>query len=240
MAPPSESAQIITLGDIDPDAPAKKVRRFQPLADYLAEQLREFGIREGRVVIACDIEEMTRLLLEGTVDIYFDSAFPTLAVQRESGSEVVLRRWKQGEPIYWSTYIASSGNGIFSVDDLVGKVIAFEEPHSTSGFVLPAGTLIERGFTLTEVGGYDSVVASDEIGYFFSLDEENTIEMVSRGLVASGAVSNQDYEELPEQVKERIVALDQTIAVPRQLVSVRRGLEPRIVDRGHGTAGRPR
>ena len=177
---------------------------------------------------------MTRLLRDGTVDIYFDSPFPTLAVQRASGSEVVLRRWKQGEPTYWSTYIASLDNGIVSVDDLVGKVVAFEEPHSTSGFVLPAGTLIERGFTLTEVGGYDSVVAPDEIGYFFSLDEENTIEMVARGLVVGGAVSNLDYEELPEEIKQQIVAFGETISVPRQLVSVREGLERRIVDRVTG------
>ena len=45
-APSLESSQIITLGDIDPDEPGKKIRRFQPLADHLAEQLREFDIRE--------------------------------------------------------------------------------------------------------------------------------------------------------------------------------------------------
>ena len=35
------SENILTVGDIDPDKPARKFARFQPLADYLAENLSE-------------------------------------------------------------------------------------------------------------------------------------------------------------------------------------------------------
>ena len=228
VAPPSPAAnsldQMITLGDIDSDEPAKKLKRFQPLADYLAEHLESFGIHGGRVVIDRNIEEMGRFLSDGTVDIYFDSPFPSLAVQEVSGSKIILRRWKQGQPEYWSTFIALRGNGISSVNDLVGRVIAFEEPHSTSGFVLPAGTLVERGYDITSIESADDYVAPGEIGYIFSWDEDNTIEFVLQGRVAAGGISNQDYSELPEQLKERIVAFDRTVSVPRQLVSVRPGL----------------
>ena len=154
VAPPS---QTITLGDIDSEEPVKKIKRFTPLAEYLAERLESFGITQGRVVIANDIEEMGRLLRDGTVDIFFDSPFPTLAVQDLSGSEIILRRWKGGIPTYWSTYVSLRGGGISGVEDFAGKVMAFEKPHSSSGFVLPAGTLIERGYTLVEVDGPDAV-----------------------------------------------------------------------------------
>ena len=104
VAPPSAVAisldQIITIGDIDPDDPAKKLKRFQPLADYLANHLESFGIHEGQVVIARNIEEMAQFVLDGTVDIYFDSSFPSLAVQDISGSKIILRRWKQDQPEY--------------------------------------------------------------------------------------------------------------------------------------------
>jgi len=220
--------QVITLGDVDPDEPTKKLERFQPLADYLAKHLKPFGIQEGRVLIARDIEEMARFLADGTVDVYFDSPFPSLAVQEISGSEIILRRWKGGDPEYWSTYIALRGSGIGDVEDFVGKVVAFEEPHSTSGFILPAGTLVDRGIALTEVGSVDATVASDEIGYFFSRDEENTVELVLQGRVAGGGLSNQDYDELPAELKDRIVAFDRTITVPRQLVSIWAGLEPAL------------
>ena len=43
--------------------------------------------------------------------------------------------------------------------------------------------------------------------------------------MAAGGISNQDYGELPEMIKERAVAFDRTPSVPRQLVSVRPGLD---------------
>jgi phosphonate transport system substrate-binding protein len=107
-------SQIITIGDIDSDEPAKKIKRFQPLADYLATHLAEFGIKEGRVVIAWDIPQMGIYLKQEKVDLYLDSSFPTLSVQKLSDSEVILRRWKQGEPTYWSVYIARRDSGITS------------------------------------------------------------------------------------------------------------------------------
>lgn len=229
--PPVERSQIIVLGDIDADEPTKKVRRFTPLADYLAKNLAEFGLREGKVRIARDIQEMGNFLKEGEVDVYFDSGFPTLAAKEISGSQVILRRWKQDSPEYWSTFIARRDSGIDGVEDFLGKVVAFEEPYSTSGFVLPAGTLIQRGFHLKRVSGAEQSVGPREIGYFFSMDEENTVELVLQGLVAGGGISNQDYQELPDELMDQLVVLDRTITVPRQLVSVRPGLDPALRQR---------
>lgn len=222
------SVQAITLGDIDAEAPAKKIQRFQPLADYLASNLEEYGIQEGRVIIAKDIEQMAQFLSAGTVDVYFDSPYPTLAVQEMARSRVILRRWKQGVPSYWSTYIALRDSGIASPEGLLGKVIAFEDPVSTSGFVLPAGTLVQQGFTLTQVDGPGEIIDPFKIGYFFSEHEDNTVELLLRGSVAGAGVSNQDYDKFSEELKERVVAFDRTVAVPRQLVSARRDLSPEL------------
>ena len=228
---PVDAGRTITLGDVDAVEPVKKIRRFQPLADFLSERLKDHGIERGEVVIARSIGEMGRFLEDGTVDVYFDSAFPALLAQDASGSQIILRRWKGGVAEYWSTYIALAGSGITSPEDFRGKIIAFEEPYSTSGFVLPAATLVKRGLDLTEVQGPGEQISTDEIGYFFSMDEENTIELLLRGEVAGGGISNEDYEELPADLKERIVAFGRTVSVPRQVVSVRPGLEPGLVAR---------
>lgn len=224
----ADRSQTIILGDVDPDEPAKKIKRFQPLVDYLAVHLNELGILAGKVVIARNIEEMGDWLKRSEVDIYFDSAFPALVTQEKSGSEFLLRRSKEGVSSYWSTYVALADSGIDSVEDFLGKIIAFEEPHSTSGFILPAGSLVQRGFTLQKMERPDSTVAPNEVGYFFSRDEENTIELVLRGRVAAGGISNQDYQELPPELMQRLVIFDQTVTVPRQIVSVRPGLEPAL------------
>ena len=139
---PVDRSQVIILGDVDPDEPIKKLKRFQPLADYLAKNLGEFGIVKGQVVVARNIEEMGRFLKDMEVDVYFDSAFPALAVQELSGSRFILRRSKEGVSTYWSTYVTLKNTDIGSAEDFLGKIIAFEEPRSTSGFVLPAGTLV--------------------------------------------------------------------------------------------------
>ena len=226
---PQNSGRAIILGDIEIDEPTKTIRRFQGLADYLATGLKDFGVTEGRVVAARDIEEMARFLKEGKVDLYFDSAFPSLAVQELADSELILRGWKQSDAEYWSTYIARRDNGIESVEDLVGGVVAFEDPFSTSGFILPAGTLVQREFNLREVNGPGALVANDEIAYFFSRDEENTVELVLSGRVSGGGISNQDYDALPTEFQQQLVELEQTITAPRQLVSVRPGLDPELV-----------
>ncbi len=225
------SDAVITIGDIDPDSPSKKIKRLLPLADYLADHLQDFGIKRGEVVIANDIEGMAKLIDQNRVDIYMDSPFPILQIRELLSTQIIARRWKDDAPQYWSTYVALKESGITNVKDFEGKVIAFEGRHSTSGFILPAGTLIQRGATLSEVDGPGLEIAFEEIGYYFSGDEENTFEALLQGKVAGGGVSNQDYEELPEELKQQIVAFDRTMAVPRQLVSVRPGLPPDMVSK---------
>ena len=84
---------VLTIGDVEPDRPAKKVKRFTPLADYLALQLEEFGIVRGQAVIAKDFGEMGRLTADGMIDVYFDSSLPALTVAVNVGSQIILRRW---------------------------------------------------------------------------------------------------------------------------------------------------
>ena len=230
-SPSVTRAQTIVIGDVDPDEPSKKIARFQPLANYLSQNLEEFGIQIGKVIIAQNIDQMGQFLKEGDVDIYFDSPFPALVVQDIAESKFLLRRTKEGVSAYWSTYVSLGSKGFKEPKDFLGKIIAFEEPRSTSGFILPAGNLIAQGFKLKEVDGPTVQVSSDEIGYFFSSDEENTIELVLQGLVAGGGISNQDYDELPQELMEKLTSFGQTITVPRQIVSVRPALDPGLQNR---------
>jgi len=227
----TNEAGVLHLGDIDADEPTKKIKRLTPVAGYLADHLADLGVREVRVTIAHDIEEMAKFMREGQVDIYFDSPFPTLAVQEKADSQVILRRWKKGQAEYWSVYLAHRESGITKVEDLVGKMVAVEEPHSTSGFVLPIGTLVEQGFVAREAAGPTAMVAPNEVGYFFARDEQNMIELLLQRRVAGAGFSNQDYDKLPPEIKQELTMFGSTIVVPRQLVSVRAQLDPAIVTR---------
>jgi phosphonate transport system substrate-binding protein len=222
---------VLTVGDIDPDTPTRRIRLLQPLADHVAHRLASRGVVAGRVRIATDIEEMATLLRNGAVDYYVDSAFPSLRVRQLAGSRILLRRWVLGEPEYRSAIVARADAAVGSIPDLEGGIIAMQERYSTSGFLLPALELIDHGFELREVETPAAAVAPGEVGYLFSRDEENTVEMVLRGAVAAGVLSSQILDkELPEELRESLRVVHWTPWTSRALVSVRSDLDPALVE----------
>lgn len=219
-----EASGTIVLGDISDD-PAKKIARFQPVADYLAANLGDFGIGVGEVVIAPDMETMAELLENGEVDFMFDSLYPALTISDLTGAQPVLRRWKDGVEQYNSIFFVRADSGLTSVEDLLGQVVAFDEPNSTSGFMLPMAHLIESDLSAVEVDSTDASVADDEVGYFFSGDDENTLQWVISGRVIAGVVDNETFAEIPEESQEEITILAETEFLARQVMMVRPGFD---------------
>ncbi|NER26287.1 MAG: phosphate/phosphite/phosphonate ABC transporter substrate-binding protein [Symploca sp. SIO1C4] len=221
----SEAKGVITLGEVS-NKPTKKIKRFGPMADYLAANLSQFGIGVGEVKIAPDLNTITTWLESGEVDIYFDSPYPAMIVSDKSGAEPILRRWKYGQAEYFGVFLAMKKQGITSLSELQGKMIAFEKPISTSGYFLPLVLLRENGLNPVEKSSPDQPVAADEVGYIFSDDDENTIQWVISGRVAAGAADISTFRSIPESSRESITVLAETEKVSRHLVLLREGIEP--------------
>jgi phosphonate transport system substrate-binding protein len=220
----------ITIGSISME-PAAEVQKFLPLARYLARQLHAEGIDHGRVVVADSIRHMAVFVQERKVDLFIDSPFPTVAVSRLSGSRFLLRRWKKEVGEYHTVIFARQDSGISRLEDLKGKMIAFEKPFSSSGYFIPKLTLTQAGLHVVPKSEAADPVGPDEVGYVFSYDDESTMVWVLRGKVAAGAMDN---NSLPEMAKEGLTSLkivDQTFAIPRHIVSYRADLSPPLVAR---------
>lgn len=225
---PVESRAIV-FGDISDD-PAEVIEGTQPLADYLASQLGEFGITEGRVRVVSSTEEMAQLLAKGEVDLYFDSTYPATLISDQTGARIILRRWRFGVEEYQSVIFASVASGITSIDQLPGHMVAMDAPYSTSGFLLPSVLLIENGFTLGGKGRYDDPVAPGEIGFAFSYDDENTLQWVLNGFTAAGVTDDFHFDvAFPEEAKSQLVELARTEFTPRQVALVRPGLDEELL-----------
>lgn len=225
----STNTEKIVIADIS-NNPAKKIKSYQPLADYLATRLGEFDIGVGEVQVASDMPTMIQWLKNGEVDLYFDSPYPAMYITDQSGAEAILRRWKGGQADYYTVFFTMKDRDINSVEDLQGKIVAFDEISSTSGYMLPMAYLQQAKLKTAEKSSVNETVAADEIGYIFSDDDENTIQWVISGKVDAGAVDIGTFLEIPEANREAMKVLAETDKVARHVVMIKPGMEPEKVE----------
>jgi phosphonate transport system substrate-binding protein len=143
----------------------------------------------------------------------------------------LLRRWKGGIAEYRSLIFTNKESGVARLEDLRGKIIAFEDPGSTSGYFLPKLFLYKKGFSVTEKASLEAKISANEIGYIFAGSDKNMINLVLQKKVAAGAFSNDDLAHVSDTGKASISMLGETESVPRHLVSVRKDVPEPIVTR---------
>jgi phosphonate transport system substrate-binding protein len=225
----SGGGRPLVIGEVAAD-PVKKSKRFQPLADYLGERLGPVGVTSGEVRMAPDMDVMVRLLQAGEVDVIVDSPYPAMIISDRSGALPILRRWKEGEADYSSLIIARADRGLSSVADLAGQMVAFEVDYSTSGYFLPLTHMLAAGLNPVEKASAESSVRRAEVGYVFARDDDNIVQWVVGGKVAAGAVDNRAFLKIPDEARSQLVILAETERLPRHVVLVRSGLDPRVVE----------
>lgn len=220
--------RTLVLGDISDEA-IETIRGTQPTADYLAAQLADMGITGGTVKIAPDLDTMVQWMQDGEVDLYFDSPYPVLVISDETGATPILRRFRFGVPEYHSVFFVPVDSEINSLEDLRGRLVAFEEAFSTSGYMLPLSFLMEQQMNPVLKSTPESEVAADEVGYVFSTADNTTVQWVVSGVVPAGVVDNVTFSRLPEDTQAQLKIVARTEDVPRQMVLVRAGMEADMV-----------
>lgn len=208
--------QIITIGIVSDD-PAGTIEGFQPLMDYLAQQLSDLGIKQGQVVVTPDFDTMNEKLKSGKVDLFYETAYGALVAYENAGATPLLRGWRKEIGEYHSTIFVRKDSGITSMDDLRGKLIAFAEPDSTSGYFLPKAFLISSGLSLSEQSA-TSAVPSGEVGYIVAGSDENEVSFVLLGKAIGGGIEHDVFEDLKQEDKDQLTVLAQTQDLPRSLL----------------------
>ncbi|MDD5615549.1 MAG: phosphate/phosphite/phosphonate ABC transporter substrate-binding protein [Candidatus Methanoperedens sp.] len=223
--PKLQQQNTISIGVVSED-PTTKIKLFQPAADYLAARLSDNQTKyTGKVIVANSLENASGLLNEQKLDIFLESPFSSEIVSKKTGSKLFLRRWKDGVAEYHSIFIVKKNSSIGTLNDLKGKTIVFEDPGSTSGYLLPKAYLLQKGFNLSQSRGQNNIV------FVFSGSGENTPLWVIGGKADAGSFSNMDLEKVPVPIREQLKVIDRTVDVPRHLVSHRSGLDPSLVER---------
>jgi phosphonate transport system substrate-binding protein len=63
---------------------------------------------------------------------------------------VVVPQEKDGSAYYYSVMVARADSGIKSLTDMKGHSLAWADPNSTSGYLIPSATLKTKGIDLTD------------------------------------------------------------------------------------------
>ena len=225
------SIKTLALGLVFQGRPQPVEEHFRPLVDYAARKLSPTGNIKGMVVIAPNAAQLIKLLEEKHVDFYMESPYPTYLINRLGAARILLRRWKGGLAEYHSLIFTAKESDIARLEDLRGKIVAFEDAGSTSGYFLPKLFLLKKGFSVNEKANLTAKVRANEIGYVFARTYKNIVNLVLQKKAAAGAISNDDAANLDDQTRSSLSILGETEPLPRHLVSVRKDLPDPVVNR---------
>ncbi len=200
----------LNLGMVD-SKPSKIIKTFKPLLDYLGTK----GITTGKVVVTKTLDQMAQKFQTGGADFMFESPFGSLELMDKAEVIPILIREKKGVKEYNAVIFVPKDSPIKALEDLKGKVVAFEDPASTSSYMLPKNILISAGLKLKEsrkpVPGY--------VAYYFSKDDDNTVVQVKAGKKAdAGGIKKNAVGGNPDF---RILEPESAM-VPRHVVLVRK------------------
>jgi ABC-type phosphate/phosphonate transport system substrate-binding protein len=115
-----------------------------------------------------------------------------------------------------------------------GRVLALEDPGSTTAIFLPRMCLSENIVAVQRLDSFKQRPAPDKVGYVFSRQEINSSVWVHKGLVDAGAFNNQDWnksDHMYKNMREGMKIIYRSDPIPRAFELVRTDLDPSIKER---------
>lgn len=218
--------KLLVFGRVQ-DNPVRAIRDRQEFVDYIARKLAPLGYTGGKVLVVEKVGQLAHAVKEGKVDLFHDSVAATVVMSKLAGTIPILRQWKYKEAEYSSVILVKKDSGIDAVSGLKGKVLAFDELSSTSAHILPRMYLSEHKLKLVQIVP-PARVEPDVVGYIHGSDD-NSINLLVAGKVDAAATSHREYQILRPEIQAGIKIIAKSISVPRQLIAVRKDLDPKVI-----------
>ncbi len=167
-------------------------------------------------------EEVTGLLLQGSVDVAWLCGYPYLQHQ-DVLSLLAVPVW-QGRPLYQSYLIVGDEDSATRLNDLEGGVHAFSDPDSNSGYLMTTSDLIRNG----------RQPASFFSRAIFTYGHRNVVRAVASGLVRSGSVDGYVWEVLAAEEpaltqRTKVIGKSEWVGFPPFCARKDRMQEPHIL-----------
>ncbi len=129
----SSKPDKIRIGFI-PSEPDKRLRKnAKELARHLQKKI---GVAV-EIYIPKSYQGLIEKMKKNEIDFGFFTAMSFVYAEKQAGAKVLLKKVWSENPFYHSVIVARKGRGIENLKDLKGKVFAFVDKKSTSGFLYP-------------------------------------------------------------------------------------------------------
>ncbi len=204
----SIDVDTITIGFI----PVEKADELTPKAQALEKFLEnKLGV-DIELVVPTDYEIIIEGMRFGHIDAAFMDTGPAWITHQRTGAEAVLAELVAGKVNYQATvWTLAENDSINSLEDTVGKRVAFTSITGSSGFVRPMGTLVTNGHVNIDgddIVALQSALAENFESYTFAGGYKAALQLLLNGNVdvAFGSdIAPKKYLDLEDQAKLRPV-----------------------------------
>jgi len=197
-------------------------------------RMADVGITEGRILMASDLQQMGSYLRRGRVDWVTETSANAMRLQDRAEAKPLLLTERDGAGSYRTVMFVRRDSDIQVPGDLRGHSVAFQNPSSTSAYVVPAMQLLDLGLRLQILLSPMDRPDPRSVGYVFARSELNIATWVHKRLVDAGTISNLDWDNpqrIPPSYRRDFRIIDESPPYPRALEMVRDDLDPRIRER---------
>lgn len=229
-SPAAAAHEILVLGRVSDD-PKRHYESLRPLLDYVVPRMRNVGIREGRILMARDAQQMASYLRRHRVDWLTETPAMAVAYRDRVDARILLATERGGGRYYHSVFFVRRDSGIRTIADLAGRSIAFQNLYSTSSYFVPAAEILDAGLRLDLLLSPMDRPEPGSVGYVFARSEANISTWVHKRLVDAGAFANLDWSDLhrlPQSFRDDLMVIHESAPFPRAVEVVRPDLDPRV------------
>ena len=191
--------------------------------DQWSQYLEHKMGRKVELVMRKSYREVMDLLDSGSIDFAWICGFPYIQPREPESIQLLTVPVYRGAPRYHSYIIVPESSPYQKLSDLKGKIFAFSDPDSNSGFLYPLSLMVAQ----------DETPETFFRQTFFTFNHAETVQAVSEQFADGGAVDSYIWEYLasfrPEITeKTRIIKKSPSFGFP-PIVS-RLGLNPNTVN----------
>jgi len=198
----------LTIGFI----PLEKAGEITPKAEALELFLEDRLGVDVEIVVPTKYESIIEGMRFGHIDAAFMDTGPAWITHQRAGAEAVLAEIVAGKVNYQATvWTLAENDSIHTLEDTLGKKVAFTSITGSSGFVRPMGTLVTEGHVQIEgndIVALQSALADNFESHTFTGGYKAALELLLNGNVdvAFGSdIAPQKYLDQKDQAKLRAV-----------------------------------